>query len=60
MEGKSGEGTAEQHGATQSGSLPADHSSESISSTSADFRKSNERVYMHIVLWQVVFILINF
>lgn len=34
--------------------------SEAISSTSADFRKSNERVYMHAVLQQVVLILIKF
>lgn len=39
---KSDEGTAEQHGATHGGSLPADRGSDSISSTSADFKMSNE------------------
>lgn len=52
MEGWSGDGAAEQHSATPSGSLPADHSSQPISSTGADFRKSNESVYMHTVLRQ--------
>lgn len=60
MEGWSDEGSAEQHGATQSGSLPADQSSESILSTSADFPKSNECVYMHTALQPAVLILIKF
>lgn len=38
---------------TQSGRLPADHGSESISSASDDFRKSNDCGYTHTLLQQV-------
>lgn len=57
--GSGGSGCRRSRAATQSGCLPADHSSESISSTSDDFRKNNDCVYILTVLRQAVLSLIR-